>query len=106
MNTDELGQKIKDLFSKGAKVSKEAFEKAGDKVQEFTDKSVIKIEKKQLENKLEDKYTEMGKDLEKVLLSATVTFAEPESQEKFNTYLHQLSELKNEIHAKEDLLHD
>ena len=52
MDSDELGQKIKDLFSKGASASKQALEKAGDKVQDFTDKSVIKIEKKKLENQV------------------------------------------------------
>ena len=67
MDTQELGKKVKQLFTKGAEASKEAFEKAGDKVQDFTDKSVTKIEKKQLENKLEAKYAELGKQISSIL---------------------------------------
>ncbi|MCR4742566.1 MAG: hypothetical protein K5866_06830 [Treponema sp.] len=63
MDTEELTKKVKDFFSKGAKASKDAFMKAGDKVQEFSDKSVIKIEKKQLENKLDNNFSELGKRL-------------------------------------------
>ena len=44
MDIEEIGAKEKDLFSRGTKASKEAFEKAGDKVQDFTDKSLTKIE--------------------------------------------------------------
>ena len=44
MNIEELGTKVKDLFSRGTQASREALERAGDKVQDFTDKSVTKIE--------------------------------------------------------------
>ena len=37
MNMEELGTKVKALFSRGTQVSKEALEKAGDKVQDFTE---------------------------------------------------------------------
>ena len=43
-----------------AQASKEALEKAGDKVQDFTDKSVTKIEIHKLETKRDCKYEEMG----------------------------------------------
>ena len=33
MNMEELGNKVKDLFSRGTQASKQALEKAGDKVQ-------------------------------------------------------------------------
>lgn len=61
METDNIESKIKGWFSKGAKASKNAIEKAGDKVQEFTDKSVLKIEKKQLETKQDENYLKLGK---------------------------------------------
>ena len=44
MNVEDFGNKVKDLFSRGTQASKEALSKAGDKVQDFTDKSVTKIE--------------------------------------------------------------
>ena len=37
--------KMKDYFSKGVEVSKDAFSKAGDAVQDLGDKSVLMIEK-------------------------------------------------------------
>ena len=74
MNMEELGSKLKDLFSKGTKASKEALEKAGDKVQDFTDKSVTKIEIHKLETKRDCKYEEMGLKLSQMLLEgASIT---------------------------------
>ena len=60
MNMEDFGNKVKALFSKGVETSKEALEKAGDKVQDFTDKSVTKIEIHKLETKRDCKYEEMG----------------------------------------------
>lgn len=60
-------EKIKDVFAKGAKVSKEAFEKAGSAVQSFSDKSVLKIEKQQLKNSRDKKYNELGQILSQLL---------------------------------------
>ena len=68
MNIDEVGTKLKELFSRGSQVSKEAFEKAGDKVQDFTDKSVTKLEIHKLETKRDCKYEEMGLKLSQMLL--------------------------------------
>ena len=74
MNMDEIGNKVKDLFSRGTKASKEALEKAGDKVQDFTDKSVTKIELHKLETKRDCKYEEMGLKLSQMLLEgASIT---------------------------------
>ena len=56
MNMDEISGKVKDLFTRGTQASKEALEKAGDKVQDFTDKSVTKIEIHKLETKRDCKY--------------------------------------------------
>ena len=68
MDTNEIGNKVKGWFEKGSKATKEALEKAGDKVQDFTDKSVVKIEKHQLESKRDLKYEEMGLKLSQMLL--------------------------------------
>lgn len=104
MDTDEVTQKIKDFFSRSAKASKEAFEKAGDKVQEFSDKSVIRLEKKQLENKLDAKYLEMGKKISEVLEVEALRFNMAEDEDLFKTYMEAVENLKEQIAEKENLL--
>jgi len=79
MNMDEISGKVKDLFSRGRQASKEALEKAGDKVQDFTDKSVTKIEIHKLETKRDCKYEEMGLKLSQMLLEgASITSSNPD----------------------------
>ncbi len=55
-----LLDKMKEYLDKGIEVSKEAFSKAGDAVQDFGDKSVVRIEIKQLESKLNKEYASLG----------------------------------------------
>jgi len=104
MDTDEIGQKLKDFFTKGAQASKEAFEKAGDKVQEFSDKSVVRLEKKQLEGKLDNKYAEIGKKVSQILDNAALNFMHVEDQEAIQKLQSEVESLLQEIKAKEDLL--
>lgn len=52
--------KMKEYFDKGLEVSKDAISKAGDAVQDFGDKSVVRIEIKQLESKLNKEYASLG----------------------------------------------
>lgn len=105
MNTEELGNKVKDLFSKGAKASKEALEKAGDKVQDFTDKSVIKVEKHQLETKRDCKYEELGLKLSQMLIEgASVTSNNPDDVKIILDIQEEIKNLSDKIREKEDLL--
>ncbi len=53
-------EKMKEYFDKGIEVSKDAISKASDAVQDFGDKSVVKIEIKQLESKLNKEYLSLG----------------------------------------------
>lgn len=53
--------KMKNYLDKGVEVSKDAFSRAGTAVQDFGDKSVLRIEKKQFESKLEKEYISLGK---------------------------------------------
>ena len=74
MNMEELSSKVKEIFSRSTQASKEALEKAGDKVQDFTDKSVTKIEIRKLETQRDCKYEEMGLKLSQMLLQgASIT---------------------------------
>lgn len=105
MNTEEIGNKVKEIFSKGAKASKEALEKAGDKVQDFTDKSVIKLEKHQLETKRDCKYEELGLKLSQMLIEgATISSSNPDDLEIINNIQEEIKNISDQIREKENLL--
>ena len=105
MNMDDLKNKVSDLFTRGRLASKEAFEKAGDKVQDFTDKSVTKIEIHKLETRRDCKYEEMGLKLSQMLLQgASITCENVEDikilndiQEEIKTLAEQISEKEREL---------
>ena len=78
MDTNELGHKLKDLFDKSARASKKALDKAGSKVQDFSDKSVKKLEVHQLETKRDCKYEELGLKLSQLLLEGASVQTEKE----------------------------
>lgn len=102
MDAEELGKKLKSFFNKGAEASKNAFEKAGDKVQEFSDKSVVRLEKKQLETKLEQKYAEIGKLIEES--ASEINLSSEENDGKLKAFLEEVKTLKADITEKEEAL--
>ena len=105
MDMNELGSKLKDLFSKGTKASKEALEKAGDKVQDFTDKSVTKIEIHNLEPKRDCKYEEMGLKLSQMLLEgASITSSNADDIKILNDIQEEIKNLAEQIKNKENEL--
>lgn len=105
MNTEEIGNKVKEMFSKGAKASKNAFEKAGDKVQDFTDKSVVKIEIRQLENKRDCKYEELGLKLSQMLIEgAEITSSNQDDIQILNEIQEEIKNLSDKIREKNDEL--
>ncbi len=105
MNMDEIGNKVKDLFSRGTKASKAALEKAGDKVQDFTDKSVTKIEIHRLETKRNSKYEEMGLKLSQMLLEgASITSSNPDDIKILNDIQEEIKNLGEQIKIKENEL--
>ena len=102
MNMEDLGSKIKDLFTRGTQASKEVLEKAGDKVQDFTDKSVTKIEIHKLENKRDCKYEEMGLKLSQMLLQgASITCENVEDIKILNDIQEEIKNLGEQISEKE-----
>ena len=102
MNMDEFGSKVKDLFSRGTQASKEALEKAGDKVQDFTDKSVTKIEIRKLETKRDCKYEEMGLKLSQMLLEgASITCENADDIKILNDIQEEIKNLAEQISEKE-----
>ena len=102
MNMEELGSKVKELFSRGTQASREALEKAGDKVQDFTDKSVTKIEIHKLETKRDCKYEEMGLKLSQMLLEgASITSSNPDDIRVLNDIQEEIKNLAEQISEKE-----
>lgn len=104
MDTENLSKKMKNFFTNGAKASKEAFVKAGDKVQEFSDKSLIKIEKKQLENKLNTKYSELGQKIYVLADKNIISFTNEDDKKSFDEMFNQIKDFQKLIQEKEDLL--
>ena len=105
MNIEEFGNKVKSIFSKGVESSKEVLEKAGDKVQDFTDKSVTKIEIHKLETKRDCKYEEMGLKLSQMLLQgASITCENVEDIKILTDIQEEIKNLSEEIRNKESEL--
>ena len=105
MNMDDLKNKVSDLFTRGRIASKEALEKAGDKVQDFTDKSVTKIEIHKLETRRDCKYEEMGLKLSQMLLQgASITCENVEDIKILNDIQEEIKNLSEEIKNKENEL--
>ena len=103
MDIEEIGTKVKELFSRGTQASKEAFEKAGDKVQDFTDKSVTKIEIHKLETKRDCKYEEMGLKLSQMLMQgASITCENVEDIKILNDIQEEIKNLGEQIKNKEN----
>ena len=105
MDMEEFGNKVKELFNRGTQASKEALEKAGDKVQDFTDKSVTKIEIHRLETKRDCKYEEMGLKLSQMLLEgASITCENANDIKILNDIQEEIKTLSDEIKNKESEL--
>ena len=105
MNIEEISARVKEIFSRGTQASKEALEKAGDKVQDFTDKSVIKIEIHKLETKRDCKYEEMGLKLSQMLLEgASITCENADDIKILNDIQEDIKNLAEQISEKEKSL--
>lgn len=103
MNKEELGNKFKSFLSKTAESSKNAFVKAGDKVQEFSDKSVLKIEKKQLESKRDAKYLVLGEKLSQFMLENKIDLPEGIAAET-EALQQEITALSAQIKAKDEAI--
>lgn len=103
MDIEELMNSAKKIVSKGAKASKNAFEKAGDKVQDFTDKSVVKLEKHQLETKRDCKYEELGLKISELLIQGAAISNITEKDTKIIEDIQkEIKELTDQIVEKEN----
>ena len=99
MDTDEMKTKLKNFISKSSNVTKSAFSKASNAVQKFSDKSVLKIEIKQMESKKEKLFTKIGKHLSSVLSNENVDLMnlQNSNDEKISTLLEEIKTFQAEI---------
>lgn len=105
MDKTEIESKVKEIFERGAKASKSAFEKAGTKVQDFSDKSVVKIDIKKLQAKQTEKYKEIGELISKMLEDgAEIQFENQEKKELLMKIQAEIQDISNQIKEKQEKL--
>jgi len=98
-----IEETLKSFLSKSAEVSKNAFTKAGDAVQEFSDKSVVKLDKKKLEMQKSKKLSELGAlAYDAFTKDNKSTFSS--SDEAAKLLIDELKVLDKQIEEKEELL--
>ena len=103
MDSNELKGKVRNGMDMIIASSKKAIGIAGNAVQEVSDKSVIRIEKSQLESKLNGLHRSFGKYVAE-RLTAEPELALSASDEKIAQFLKERASLKDGIAAKTELL--
>lgn len=105
MDSEEVGKKSKEELKKFAAASKKAFEKMGGNIQKFTDESVVKIERNQLEHKRAGKYEELGAKLSALLLAGVkIEGADEAALNELLNIQKEIGEFTAQIEAKDELL--
>jgi len=103
MNTSELKEKFKSGMDTFFNKSKKALGKAGNAVQDFSDKSVIRIEKHQLESKKNEQITKLGQlAFDKFKSDDTAVLSA--SEESVVSILQEIAKIDEEIEKRADLL--
>lgn len=92
-------EKFFKFLDKSVESSKKAFHKAGEKISDFSDKSVMKIELTRMTGKLEKLYASLGEFVFEKRSSAKKTAADTETLKEYYT---QIEELLSEIEAKKN----
>ena len=107
MDSKEIESKVKENGKKVAEVSKSAFDKASDKVQDFTDKSILKIDIKKLQSKQSDLYKNLGEKVSKLLCDGSLKqldIENPEEKENVLSIQNEIVELEKQIQQKQSEL--
>ncbi|MCR5699680.1 MAG: hypothetical protein K6G52_08580 [Treponemataceae bacterium] len=96
-------EKMKEFMDKSVSASKSAFDKAGDAVQNFGDKSVTKIELKKLETQLEKKYAQIGKFAYEFFMNKKTASLKADNAD-FEQYFKEAQEVVAELDKKKAAL--
>lgn len=97
----DFAEKMKDLFGKSAEASKVAMNKAGNAIQEFSDKTVLKVEMNKLETKKKEAFEELGEVIYEFIDKLPEDVA---SDEKIVSLKEKISQLDSDIEKKEKAL--
>ncbi|HAH63630.1 MAG TPA: hypothetical protein DCL73_16215, partial [Treponema sp.] len=93
----------KNAIDKGVEVSKKALNKAGAAVQDFSDKSVVRIEKHQFETKREEQLKALGKLVaDKIITGGQSSFSAEDSD--ISVVITEIKHLDEEIAKREAIL--
>ncbi|MBB5219778.1 thiol:disulfide interchange protein [Treponema rectale] len=92
-------EKFFKFLDKSVESSKKVFHKAGEKISDFSDKSVMRIELTRMTGKLEKLYASLGEFVFEKRSSAKKTAADTETLKEYYT---QIEELLSEIEAKKN----
>lgn len=98
--TKTFFDKVKKTFDRGINASKKALGVAGDAVQDFSDKSVLRIEKMQLETKQKKQFEMLGEYAYRILSSKNSSLKA--SDDKVSNIMKEIKRLASEIKIRED----
>ena len=105
MDSKEIESKVKEIGKKVAEVSKSAFDKASDKVQDFTDKSILKIDIKKLQVKQNELYKNLGEIVSKILSDEIINqLGIDNPKENILSIQNEIIELEKQIQQKQSEL--
>lgn len=96
-------ENVKKTFDRGVAASKKALGIAGDAVQDFSDKSILRIEKKQLETKVKKQYELLGEYVTDVF-SSKKSAQISSKDSKVQDILKEIERLNKEIKIRETSL--
>jgi len=97
----EFVDKVKDLFGKSAESTKQAVNKAGSAIQDFSDKSVLKFDIKKLEGDRKSVCSELG---EYVFDSLSTSDSVNKTDEKVSEIISRICQIDEKIAEKEKAL--
>ncbi len=103
MEKDEFKEKVKSGFDKFVLSTKKAFGKAGNTVQDFSDKSVTLIEKKQFESKRDAQYKKLGAYAAEIFLAGERAEVSKD-EEAVAAIMAEIVKFNAEIKTREDSL--
>ena len=103
MDKNEFKEKVRDGMDKFIESSKKVLGAAGNAVQDFSDKSVVRIEKSQLESKLHEQYRKFGEYVADILIADSSASINT-SDSKVSEFLAEINNISKEIELRSNLL--
>lgn len=103
MDKNEFKEKVRDGMDKFIESSKKVLGAAGNAVQDFSDKSVVRIEKSQFESKLHEQYRKFGEYVAGILVADSSASINT-SDSKVSEFIAEINNLSKEIELRSNLL--